>query len=144
MTDCSREEERIIFRSSSQTTKMSSSSIALILALVASAAANSYGSQQQQQLAQQQQQPAFVGSYSVEDDCQYKLCGSGHYLEFGSGRPEPESCAGECDALSRRLLTSKFKREFMWGECADMCADKYGGSARQESNAISGNEQEEK
>ena len=67
----------------------------------------------------------YLGSYYVEDACQYQLCGPEYVHEFASGRPVPESCSGECDALARGLANSKFKREFMWGKCADMCKEEY-------------------
>ena len=68
----------------------------------------------------------YLGSYNVQDSCQFKLCGTDHLGEFGYEKsPTPGSCSGDCDALVHRLVNSKFKKEFMWSKCTAMCAEKY-------------------
>ena len=75
----------------------------------------------------------YLGSYAVQDGCQYSVCGPDYSDQFGSQwgpgpgvTPRPGSCSGECDSLARRLIGSdRFKKEFLWGRCADMCLEKY-------------------
>ena len=70
----------------------------------------------------------YLGSYDVEDSCQYQLCGPKYAAEFAggqSGQPKVGSCSGDCDALARKLVNSKFKKELMWGMCTRMCREKY-------------------
>ena len=68
----------------------------------------------------------YLGSYQVEDSCQFVVCGQDFSQEFGVGvRPSQGSCSGECDQLAVSLVTNRFSREFLWSSCARMCADKY-------------------
>ena len=69
----------------------------------------------------------YLGSYDVEDSCQYQLCGPKYAAEFAGGQngPKVTSCSGDCDALARKLVNSKFKKELMWGMCTRMCREKY-------------------
>ena len=67
----------------------------------------------------------YLGSYDVEDSCQYQLCGPKYAAEFAGSSPKVGSCSGDCDALARKLVNSKFKRELMWGMCTRMCREKY-------------------
>ena len=68
----------------------------------------------------------YLGSYQVEDSCQFSVCGPEYSQEFGVGRtPEPGSCSGECDQLAVSLITNRFSREFLWSSCTNMCNDKY-------------------
>ena len=70
--------------------------------------------------------PAYLGSYQVEDSCQFVVCGQDFSQEFGLGvRPSQGSCSGECDQLATSLVTNRFSREFLWSSCARMCQDKY-------------------
>ncbi|TRY78423.1 hypothetical protein TCAL_16668 [Tigriopus californicus] len=67
----------------------------------------------------------YLGNYIIEDSCQYKICGTEYLDEFGGKQPAMSSCSGECDALSHKLVNSKFKKEFLWSKCSIMCAEKY-------------------
>ena len=69
----------------------------------------------------------YLGSYDVEDSCQYQLCGPKYTAEFAGADHSPKagSCSGDCDALARKLVNSKFKKELMWGMCTRMCREKY-------------------
>ena len=68
----------------------------------------------------------YLGSYQVEDSCQFVVCGQDFSQEFGVGvRPSPGSCSGDCDQLAASLVTNRFSREFLWSSCARMCQDKY-------------------
>ena len=70
--------------------------------------------------------PPYLGSYQVEDSCQFVVCGQDFSQEFGPGlRPSEGSCSGECDQLASSLVTNRFSREFLWASCSRMCADKY-------------------
>merc|ERR1712226_1622736 len=63
----------------------------------------------------------------VMDSCQYKMCGADYFHEFGYGKlPKTKSCSGECDAAAYRLVSADgFKRDFLWGQCSQMCSAKY-------------------
>ena len=67
----------------------------------------------------------YLGSYDVQDTCQYNLCGPDFNGEFAGGKPVVGSCSGDCDALVHKMVNSKFKKEFMWRKCTDMCGEKY-------------------
>ena len=68
----------------------------------------------------------YLGSYQVEDSCQFSLCGPVHSSEFMAGKaPMVGSCSGDCNLLAINLNTDKFSRQFLWGSCADMCQQKY-------------------
>lgn len=67
----------------------------------------------------------YLGNYIIEDSCQYKICGTEYLDEFGGQQPSMSSCSGECDALAHKLVNSKFKKEFLWSKCSNMCAEKY-------------------
>jgi len=69
----------------------------------------------------------YVGSYQVEDSCQFQLCGTQTFgAEFGPGLgPSEGSCSGDCHQLAVSLVTNRFTRDFLWSKCADMCSDKY-------------------
>ena len=71
-------------------------------------------------------QAAYLGSYQVEDSCQFSLCGPDYSSEFLAGKaPMVGSCSGDCNLLAINLNTDKFTRQFLWGSCADMCQQKY-------------------
>ena len=81
--------------------------------------------EQQHHLEQPVVQP-YLGSYQVEDSCQFVVCGQDFSQEFGVGlRPSQGSCSGDCDQLAASLVTNRFSREFLWSSCARMCQDKY-------------------
>ena len=68
----------------------------------------------------------YLGSYQVEDSCQFSLCGPVHSSEFMAGKtPMVGSCSGDCNLLAIHLNTDKFSRQFLWASCADMCQQKY-------------------
>lgn len=69
---------------------------------------------------------AYVGSYQVEDSCQFLICGQEFNHEFGVGAsPAAESCSGDCHDLASSLITNRFTKDFLWSKCASMCSDKY-------------------
>ena len=87
---------------------------------------HSQGEQQQQHHHVEPPAQPYLGSYQVEDSCQFVVCGQDFSQEFGVGiRPSQGSCSGECDQLAVSLVTNRFSREFLWSSCARMCADKY-------------------
>lgn len=55
------------------------------------------------------------------------MCGADYFHEFGYGKlPKTKSCSGECDAAAYRLVSADgFKRDFLWGQCSQMCSAKY-------------------
>ena len=68
----------------------------------------------------------YGGSYLVEDTCQFSLCGPLYRQEFGVGkRPLLGSCSGDCHLLAINTNTNRFTKEFLWQQCARMCAIKY-------------------
>ena len=68
----------------------------------------------------------YGGSYLVEDTCQFSLCGPLYREEFGVGkRPRLGSCSGDCHLLAINTNTNRFTKEFLWQQCARMCAVKY-------------------
>jgi len=72
--------------------------------------------------------PDYLGSYQIEDSCQFDLCGPEYSEEFtglGHSRPLVGSCSGDCHLLASSLITDKFHKEFLWGNCAGMCRDKF-------------------
>ena len=72
------------------------------------------------------EQPAYLDSYQVEDSCQFNLCGPEYSGEFMAGQaPRVGSCSGDCHLLAINLNSNKFHKEFLWSNCASMCADKY-------------------
>jgi len=73
--------------------------------------------------------PAYLGSYQVEDSCQFMLCGSDYSAEFMGGQaPRVGSCSGDCHLLAINLNSNKFHKDFLWANCAGMCAEKYPSS----------------
>ena len=72
----------------------------------------------------------YVGSYQVEDSCQFVLCGQDFSNEFGVGvSPTHRSCSGDCHDLATSLIDNKFTKDFLWSKCASMCSDKYNFSS---------------
>ena len=72
----------------------------------------------------------YVGSYQVEDSCQFVLCGQDFSQEFGVGvSPTHRSCSGDCHDLATSLITNRFTKDFLWSKCASMCSDKYNFSS---------------
>jgi len=68
----------------------------------------------------------YVGSYQVEDSCQFQLCGQEFTEEFGVGvSPSHGSCSGDCHDLAASLINNKFTKDFLWSKCSTMCSDKY-------------------
>ena len=68
----------------------------------------------------------YVGSYQVEDSCQFQLCGQEFTEEFGVGvSPSHGSCYGDCHDLAASLINNKFTKDFLWSKCSTMCSDKY-------------------
>ena len=83
---------------------------------------------QQHAMASTVSSDPYLDNYVIEDSCQFKLCGPDYLNEFaGSNRHHPlaDSCSGACDNLAHRLADSRFKKEFLWAQCTDMCAEKY-------------------
>merc|ERR1719397_901617 len=70
-------------------------------------------------------QPAYLDSYSVQDSCQFSLCGPEYGQEFLGGAPLVGSCSGDCHLLASNLNTDRFTREWLWSSCADMCSQKF-------------------
>ena len=99
----------------------------LTITLLAGLEAKVHSPEQEQQhhRVESQAQP-YLGSYQVEDSCQFVVCGQDFSQEFGLGlRPSQGSCSGECDQLATSLVTNRFSREFLWSSCTNMCNDKY-------------------
>jgi len=73
------------------------------------------------------QDPPYLGSYQVEDSCQFQLCGVEYSGEFTGpqARPKVGSCSGDCHLLATNMNTNKFHREFLWSQCARMCNQKF-------------------
>ena len=68
----------------------------------------------------------YLGSYQVEDSCQFSLCGPVHSSEFMAGKaPMVGSCSGDCNLLAINLNIDKFTKQFLWSNCANMCQQKY-------------------
>jgi len=69
----------------------------------------------------------YLGSYQVEDSCQFQLCGPEYSHEFtgAEARPRVGSCSGDCHLLATNMNTNKFHREFLWSQCARMCNAKF-------------------
>ena len=99
----------------------------LTITLLAGLEAKVHSPEQEQQhhRVESQAQP-YLGSYQVEDSCQFAVCGQEFSQEFGVGvRPSQASCSGDCDQLAVSLVTNRFSREFLWSSCTNMCNDKY-------------------
>ena len=68
----------------------------------------------------------YLGSYQVEDSCQFSLCGPEYSSEFMAGKtPMVGSCSGYCNLLAMNLNEDKFTKQFLWSNCANMCQQKY-------------------
>jgi len=105
--------------------------VALIApALAAQQSSYSYEREASSSARQQQNGKPYLGSYAIEESCQYELCGSRFAAEFAPGSvPARQSCSGDCDSLASRLISSKYEKETLWVKCSDMCADKGQDSA---------------
>ena len=100
-------------------------SLLTVVTLVAGLEAKVHSQGEQQHHLEPPAQP-YLGSYQVEDSCQFLVCGQDFSQEFGVGvRPSQGSCSGDCDQLAASLVTNRFSREFLWSSCARMCQDKY-------------------
>jgi len=71
-------------------------------------------------------QGPYLDSFTIQDSCQFSLCGPEFTREFLQGAvPKVGSCSGDCNLLAINLVSNKFIRDWLWSNCASMCQDKY-------------------
>ena len=59
----------------------------------------------------EEQEVAYLGSITIQDSCQFSLCGPQFTEEFLEGsRPKVGSCSGNCNLLAVNLVSNKFTR----------------------------------
>ena len=59
----------------------------------------------------QEKEAAYLGSITIQDSCQFSLCGPQYTEEFLEGsRPKVGSCSGNCNLLAVNLVSNKFTR----------------------------------
>ena len=63
------------------------------------------------QAGEQEEEAAYLGSITIQDSCQFSLCGPQFTQEFLEGsRPKVGSCSGNCNLLAVNLVSNKFTR----------------------------------
>jgi len=78
------------------------------------------------QAQHREQQPPYLDSITIQDSCQFSLCGPHYTQEFLQGSlPKVGSCSGNCNLLAINLVSNKFTRDWLWSNCASMCNSKY-------------------
>jgi len=68
----------------------------------------------------------YLDSFTVQDSCQFNLCGPEYSQEFLLGSvPKVGSCSGDCNLLAINLVSNRFIKDWLWSNCASMCNSKY-------------------
>merc|ERR1712130_919384 len=68
----------------------------------------------------------YLDSFTIQDSCQFNLCGPEYSQEFLQGSvPKVGSCSGDCNLLAINLVSNKFIRDWLWSNCASMCHSKF-------------------
>lgn len=96
---------------SNSSTFSSSDDMKMISAALLLTSLTAYQAAAQQAGVKEQETAAYLGSITIQDSCQFSLCGPQFTQEFLEGsRPKVGSCSGNCNLLAVNLVSNKFTR----------------------------------